>query len=324
MALKRKVFLLPPLALFVYGCATVADQPEIVSSGATSQQQAQAQANVMQLEAPTLKRKVAVGRFSNSTRYGKALLFDAADDPIADQASDILMSDLINSRKFLVLERSDIDVVAAERGLPPSEIRSKLVGVDALIIGSITELGRKTEGKVGFLSSTKKQIVEATVEIRLVDIKTGVAFYSGTGTGAASTEAGEVAGFGSRAGYDATLRDKAIGAAIADLMTNIIRKLDERRWFTDILAVEGGNIIISGGQSQGIKSGDRFVIETIGKTIKSRQTGFDITLPGEPVAEIEVVSMFGDEEFSQGAVTRLVSGSLPARGKLESLKVVEK
>lgn len=324
MGSTQRAIAILPLILAVYGCATVAEQPEIVSSGVSGQEQAQAQNNVMQFETPTLKRKIAVGRFSNSTRYGKALLFDAADDPIADQASDILMSDLINSRKFLVFERSDIDAVAAEQGLPPSEIRSKLVGVDALIIGSITELGRRTEGKVGFLSSTKKQIVEATVEIRLVDIKSGLAFYSGTGTGSASTESGEVAGFGSRAGYDATLRDKAIGAAIADLMTNIIRKLDERRWFTDILEVNGNSIIISGGQSQGIKTGDRFVIETVGKTIKSRQTGFDITLPGEPVAEIEVVSMFGDDEFSQGAVTRLVSGSLPTGGKLESLKVVEK
>jgi len=196
--------------------------------------------------------------------------------------------------------------------------------VAALVVWSNTELGRKYEGRVGFLSATKKQIVTATVEIRLVDIKSGLAFFSGTGTGSASTESGEVAGFGSRAGYDATLNYKAISAAISDLMSNIIQRLDERRWSTDILDVDGQNVVISGGKSQGLNVGDTFAVETIGKTVKSRQTGFDITLPGEKIAEIEIVSFFGQDDFSQGSVARIVSGTLPAKGQIEKLKVVEK
>lgn len=323
MSVRRAIFAWP-LVMMMSACATVEGPPEVVSSGAASHVSANAEYAAALAIEPVLKRKIAIGRFANTTRYGKVLLLDAANDPIADQASDIMMNDLIQSRKFLVFERPDIDVIAAERGMDAKEIRSGLVGVDALVVGSITELGRKVEGKVGFLSSTKKQIVTASVEIRLVDIKTGLAFFSGTGTGSASTESGEVAGFGSRAGYDATLNDKAISAAISDLMSDIIQRLDERRWSTDILDVQGGNVVISGGPSQGLKVGDVFAVETVGKTVKSRQSGFDITLPGQSVAEIEIVSFFGQDDFSQGAIARVVSGTLPSGDKLENLKVVEK
>jgi len=71
-------------------------------------------------------------------------------------------------------------------------------------------LGRSTTGKSGFLSGTKVQTAHAKVEIRLVDVRTGYVFFTASGAGDASTESGEVAGFGSKADYDATLNDRAI------------------------------------------------------------------------------------------------------------------
>jgi hypothetical protein len=51
-------------------------------------------------------------------------------------------------------------------------------------------------------------------------------------------------------------------------------------------------------------------VQTIGKKVKSPQTGFDITLPGKEVAQLRVDSLFGDTEVSEGASTTLVGGSL--------------
>ena len=83
---------------------------------------------------PTLKRKIAVGRFSNSTHYGKALLLDADRDPLADQAADMLTARLVDSGQFLVFERNDIDALKREQaGLAAA----KLVGVDTLLVGSV-------------------------------------------------------------------------------------------------------------------------------------------------------------------------------------------
>lgn len=257
----------------------------------------------------TLKRRVAIGRFSNSTRYGKALLFDGENDPVAQQAADMLTARLVDSGKFIVFERSDLDVLQREQATAGGG--GKLVGVDALVLGSVTEFGRTVEGKSGFLNSSMKQTVKATVEVRLVDVQTGQAFFSTSGSGSASVEAGEVAGFGSQSGYDSSLNDRAISAAVSDLTNKVMQKLEERRWFTDVLQVRGGEVLISGGPGQGMKVGDRFRIETRGERVTSGQTGLPITLPGRSLASIQVVSFFGDGSSGEGAVARVVDGQLP-------------
>lgn len=268
---------------------------------------------------PVFKRKVAIGRFSNSTRYGKALLIEGEADPLAKQASDMLTARLVDSGKFIVFERSDMDSLAREQSA--AGLSNQLVGVDSLIVGSVTEFGRKTEGKSGFLNSKMKQVASATVEVRLVDVRTGQAFFSTKGEGSASVEVGEVAGFGSKAGYDSTLNDKAISAAISDLMTNVLNRLGERRWHSDVLKATGLQVIISGGPSQGLSIGDRLSLETRGETLTSGQSGLPITLPGQKVADLEVVSFFGEDASSEGAIARVVSGD--ATGDIKNYVVVE-
>ena len=38
----------------------------------------------------SLKRKVAIGRFSNETQYAKSIFYDKDNDPMGKQASDLL------------------------------------------------------------------------------------------------------------------------------------------------------------------------------------------------------------------------------------------
>lgn len=267
-----------------------------------------------------LKRRVAVGRFSNSTPYGRLLLSPGQADPIATQASDMLVTALVGSGHFYVFERGDLQTLNSER-LISSADAERLVGVDTLLLGSITQLGRRNEGKQGFLNSQRRQAVNATVEIRLVDVRTGQVFFTASGAGEATTETGEVAGFGTRAGYDSTLNDRAIAAAIADTMTNVINQLQQRAWFTDILRVSGETAFISGGASQGLRVGDRFSVETPGDVMRSGQSGLPITLPGAKIAEIELTGFFGSGADSEGATAKIVQGALPET--LAGLKVVE-
>lgn len=267
-----------------------------------------------------LKRRVAVGRFTNSTPYGRLLLSPGEADPVATQASDMLTNALVASGHFFVFERGDLQTLSTERILSDADAQ-QLVGVDTLLLGSITQLGRRNEGKQGFLNSQRRQAVNATVEIRLVDIRTGRVFFTASGAGEATTETGEVAGFGTRAGYDSTLNDQAINAAIADTMTQVINQLQQRAWFTDILRVSGDNVFVSGGPSQGLRPGDRFRVETPGEVITSGQSGLPITLPGSQIAEIELVSFFGETPETEGAIGRVVQGSLPQ--DIAGLRVTE-
>ena len=307
MTSKTLSLLLP--ALFLAGCATVSVPPAPQESPVPKAQQERAQERARQPEEKRYRIKVAVGRFTNESNYGRSLLTDAELDRIGKQASDMLTSRLVQSGQFVVLERTDLNKVLKEQEIAGD---AKLVGSDTLIIGSVSEFGRSVGGKVGFLSSTKVQTAKAKVDIRLVDVKTSHAYFSAIGSGEASTESGEIAGFGSRADYDATLNDRAIAAAISDVIDRLVARLRERKWKTDILDVRGGQVFITGGRSQGVQQGDMLEVLEAGDTVKSRQTGFDVTLPPRKVASLRVVSLFGETDTDEGAVCEVVDGTVPA------------
>lgn len=307
------------IGMMLCGCATVSEPPAPLESPIPKIQQQQAQVSVQQPSAKRFKRKIAIGRFTNESNYGRALMTDQDYDRIGKQASDMLATKMVKSGKFIVFERPDLKKVQREQELSGD---ASLVGVDTLIIGSVTEFGRSVTGKSGFLSSTKVQTARARVDVRLVDVKTGQNFFSASGIGEASTESGEIAGFGSRADYDATLNDRAISAAISDMIDRLVSTLDERPWKTDILQMQGNQLFISGGQRQGLKSGDILQVMEQGMAVKSRQSGFMINMPSSRVATIKVVSLFGDSENNEGAVTEIVRGTVdPA--KLSRLYVEE-
>ena len=311
----KSAFALLWIPLFLSACATVSEKPVAVEAPASRTQQVQAQQVAQAPQAKRYKLKVAVGRFTNETNYGRSLLTDEELDRIGKQASDMLISRLIQSGQFVVLERPDLNKITKEQEIAGD---SKLVGSDTLVIGSVTEFGRSVGGKVGFLSSTKVQTAKAKVDIRLVSVKTGHAYFSAIGAGEASTETGEVAGFGSRAAYDATLNDRAIGAAISDVIDKLVSTLSDRTWKTDVLEVRDGNVFISGGKRQGVKMGDTLSVLMAGDTVKSKQTGFDITLPSKRVATIRVTGFFGETETDEGSICEVIDGSIgkPLSSKL--------
>ena len=240
-------------------------------------------------EERTIKRKVAIGRFSNETQYSKGLFYDKENDPMRKQALDILSSKLAASGKFILLEREDLDILVNEAGADMNKI-----GADYIILGSITEFGRKTEGEQKVFSSTKTQTVEAGVSIRLVEASTGLIIYSDEAKGLAETSTKQTMGLGGSAGYDATLSDKAISSALSQLVENIINKCMDKPWKSYILSVEDGTYIISGGASQGLVAGDKFTVYKKGKVVKNPQTGMNVELPGTKTGEITIISSFGD------------------------------
>ena len=247
-----------------------------------------------QEEAKTIKRKVAIGRFSNETQYAKGLFYDKENDPMRKQALDILSSKLAASGKFILLERDDLDVLVSETGENMNKI-----GADYIILGSITEFGRKTEGQQKVFSSTKTQTVEAGVSIRLVEAATGLIIYSDEAKGFAETSTKQTMGVGGTAGFDATLSDKAISAALSQLVENIINKCMDKPWRSYLLSIEDGTFIISGGSSQGLSAGDIFNVYLKGKTVTNPQNGMKIELPGKKMGTITITASMGDTPESE-------------------------
>lgn len=243
-------------------------------------------------EGLVLKRKVAIGRFTNETQYAKGVFYDKENDPMGKQALDILSSKLAASGKFLLLERSDLSTLLEES--KKGENVAATIGADYMIIGAITEYGRKNIGKSGVFSNQKTQMVEAAVSVRLVDVSTGLIIYSDEAKGSAELTTKTSMGIGGKAGFDATLSDKAISEAIGQLVENIINKCTDNSWKTYFLSYDSDAILIAGGQSQGLKEGLTFAVMTKGKQVKNPQTGIMITLPGKKVGTATVIMTGGD------------------------------
>ncbi|MCF0173796.1 MAG: penicillin-binding protein activator LpoB [Bacteroidales bacterium] len=266
----------------------------------------------------TIKRKVAIGRFSNETQYSKGLFYDKENDPMRKQALDILSSKLATSGKFILLEREDLDILVKEAGSNMSKI-----GADFIILGSITEYGRKTQGDQKLFSSSKTQTVEAGVSIRLVEASSGLIIYSDEAKGYAETTSKTTLGLGGQQGFDATLSDKAISAAISQLVENIINKCMDKPWKSYILSVDDGSYFVSGGASQGLVAGDNFPVYKKGKTVTNPQNGMKVELPGTKVGIVTIQSTIGDNPENEISICSYAGEALDTEN-LTNYYILEK
>ena len=289
------------------GCATM-KKTETHEVPTTQTAQVSKTLEVREQEPMGLKRKVAIGRFTNETRYGQSFFIDKNNDKIGKQAMDILSAQLFKSGKFIMLERADMSKIENELKMGHAEKLDN--SADYLILGSITEFGRKETSDVGIFSRVKKQETFAKVHIRIVDVSTGQIIYSEEGKGSAYSEAGTVMGVGAKGSYDSELNDKAIDAAISDLTSNIIENMLDKPWRGYILGYEDGTLITSGGKSQNINVGDLFDVYLKGKQVKNPQTNMMMTLPGKKLATIEIVSTMGDTPESEVSLATIKEGDL--------------
>jgi|TARA_B110000211_G_scaffold128310_1_gene147412 curli biogenesis system outer membrane secretion channel CsgG len=260
-------------------------------------------------ETRTLKRKVAIARFSNETSYAKGLFYDKNNDPMGKQAVDILSTKLASSGKFILLERQDYQLIKDELNIADNDGFQE-IGADYLIIGSITEFGRKNVGESKVFSRSKTQIVEAGISIRLIDVSTGQIIYSEESKGQAETSNKTTLGLGKRTDYDSSLSDKAISAAISQLVENIINNCLNRPWKSYFLSYDQDGVIISGGESQGLRLGDRFDVFSKGRKVKNPQTGMFIELPGKRVGQITIDYSGGESSENEFSIVSFVDGNI--------------
>jgi hypothetical protein len=227
---------------------------------------------------------------------------------MAKQALDILTTRLVATGKFILLERSDIDKAMFEA--EGTEAKRPEVPADYVIVGSITQFGRKNMGDVNLFSRAKTQIVEAAVSLRLIDVSSGQIIYSEEAKGSAETKSKTTLGVGGSADFDATLSDKAISAAISQLTENIINNCMDRPWKAYFLAIDDGTYYVSGGKTQGLNVDDLFIVKEKGKSVKNPQTGLQMELPGKAVGKIKITLTGGESVDNEFSVAEFVEGGI--------------
>ena len=103
-------------------------------------------------------------------------------------------------------------------------------------------------------------------------------------------------------GYDETLSDKAISAAIEKLVENIENTCMDRPWKSYFLSYDKDSVIIAGGAKQNVTVGKTLAVYQKGKKVKNPQTGLMIELPGTKVASVTVVAVGGTTVTDEYAI----------------------
>ncbi len=173
-----------------------------------------------------------VGKFDNRSGYMRGLFSDGVDR-LGGQAKTILIGHLQTTGRFKVVDRDNMDELAAEAKL--KGLAQALKGADFAITGDVVEFGRKEVGDeqlFGILGSGKKQVAYSKVTLNVVDVLTSEVVYSVSGAGEYALSDRDVLGFGGTSGYDSTLNGKVLDLAIRESINRLVEGLEQGKWKT--------------------------------------------------------------------------------------------
>lgn len=213
------------------------------------------------------KLRVGVVNFQNKTP-SKVL-------GIGEAASDILGTILQKTDRFIVIPQQDMQSILEQQRLgatgainPDTAAKmGEILGLNAIVTGSVTAYSEAEEGKDLLVYQTKKQIARVTVDYRIVDATTGVQLMADSGAGIYEKQVSRTLGLGGRAGYDPDLRDGALRDALTKAMVNMMKQLGTRRWSGRVAQVDGNSLYINAGQKSGLNVGDKLDVYRAGKEI---------------------------------------------------------
>jgi len=177
-----------------------------------------------------VKNKIVVGNFVNRSSFQNGI-FSSGTDRLGSQAKTTLLSHLQQTNRFSVLDRDNMQMLTSEANLAGSQ--QTISGAKYVVTGDVTEFGRKNVGDkqlFGLLGKGKSQVAYAKVTLNIVDVNTSELVYSAQGAGEFSLSQREVVGFGSTAGYDATLNGKVLDLAIREAVNNLVNGMETGGW----------------------------------------------------------------------------------------------
>jgi curli biogenesis system outer membrane secretion channel CsgG len=252
------------------------------------------------------KKRVAVIRFQDKSAYGRGRLGGAIQD--------ILMTELAKSGLFILVSRgSDLDLVMNEQDFSKSGIVKKgtgatsgeVLGLNAIVTGAVSQFGVKQKSATYLLGASKVQTAEATVDVRVIDATTGQVIFADSGTGVYEESSTQVLGIGGTKGYDETMEGKALRAAVAKFIDNMIARMEKIEWSGKIASVDAGEYVVNAGVKTGLLKGDRLRVYGEGHEVIDPDTKVSLgRRPGRVKGEIEVADFFG----ADASICRTVSG----------------
>src|SRR5216684_1879659 len=291
------------------------------------------------------KKRVAVMSFDYGTVMSSVQAVFGTNQDVGRGISDLLVMKLVNDGKYSVIERAALEKVLGEQNFSNSNRADsstaakigKVLGVDVIIIGSITQFGRDDKkttvggggfglGKIG-LGGVQSRNAKAVVAVtaRMIDTSTGeiLAVAEGNGEsarggtslvggGAGSSGGGGGAFDMSSSNFGATILGEAVHKAVDSLGQQLDDKAaampTHKVEISGLVAdVSGNSLILNVGSKSGVKVGDVLQISRVVRTVKDPATGKVIKSIANKIGDAKVT------EVDENSATVIFTGAEVAK-----------
>jgi curli biogenesis system outer membrane secretion channel CsgG len=280
--------------------------------------------------APT--KRVAVMNFDYGTVRTTVAQIFGSDQDVGKGISDMLVQKLVQDGKYRVIERAALDKILAEQNFSNSDRADantaakigKVLGVDAIIIGSITQFGRDDQhtkvggggyglGKygIGGIGTSKSKAVVG-ITARMINTSTAEIMVAVTGTGESERGSTSLLGGGGSgwsgggggldmgsSNFGATILGEATHKAVDDTATQLDAGVDKvltvKVEVNGLVAdVSGNTLIVNVGSKMGVHVGDKLLIMRAVRQIKDPATGKVIKSVEDKIGEATVTEADSD------------------------------
>lgn len=229
--------------------------------------------------------------------------------------ADELVTELLNTGKFRLIEREKIEDILREQdfgrkgrvdSVTAAQI-GKILGVQYLIMGRVTEFADNSKGATFFLPrnglglGVKSHTARVAIDARVVDATTAEIQYAVTGTGEKKqTNLGVAVNWNAIAFGSDEFKKTNLGIALRDAVSSVATQLCEKVYGVPAPTVKPGpisglvadifekKVYLTVGAVDGVEPGMTLVIYHVIRTVKNPQTDEILDYITEPVAEVEV------------------------------------
>lgn len=293
------------------------------------------------------KTRVAVMNFDYATVQSNVASIFGTNVDVGRGITDLLVEKLVNGGVYSVIERKALDTIVVEQNISNSDRFDatsaakigRLLGVDAMIIGSITQFGRDDKttnvgggalggitGRFGIGGVGKRESkAVVAVSARIIKVDTGEILCAATGKGESRRSGTSLLGAGGSssgaggAGYDmrsSNFADTILGEAVSQAVTSVAGQLQANAGSVPARAVKieglvadasGDSLILNIGSRAGLKVGDRLEVKRTGREIRDPLTGKVIRRMEDSLGVVVITEV--DEQSAVGKFT----GSSPAK-----------
>ncbi|MDP8214954.1 MAG: CsgG/HfaB family protein [Candidatus Euphemobacter frigidus] len=269
------------------------------------------------------RKTIAVSEFDNKSSW-------RGQWRIGWGMQEMMCTALVDTGKFTVLERQDLDAIMAEQDLGASgrtgkgsaAAIGKLGKAQILISGAVTEFEEKKGGEgagigfKGFRIGGSHEQAHVAINVRIYDTSSGEVLDSIRVEGTADA-GGLKLGYsnadfgGDLGGFRKTPLGKATQEAIDESVQKIASRLKSVPWQGKIIKATPSKVYINAGSKGGIDDGMEFDVYRPGESLVDPDTGMTLGAETEKIGRIKVSSV--KEKFS---IAKIVSGADMQRGDL--------